>query len=324
MRAVGDDALSTDARDGALLTLDEAADRLKVHYMTAYRWVRRGRLPAYKAGGRLRVRAADVEEFLAQREVEVGLPSDAAGRTDWPLHVERLHRALRAGDAIEAQAIVRKVVSDGAPAGAVYLELFTPALSRIGDDWAAGDATISAEHRATHIVRVIMSTLGDAFRRRGPRRGVAVTCTPPDEQHDVGCAMAADFLRGAGWEVHHLGASVPLDDLAMFLEAVPADAVCVSFTAPPTAGALQALRRAVGERALVVGGGGIRPDDAQAVDAMLVARLADLPATLAAARVDEDGAARDRGGRGRSRPGAQQHAADDDGDRAEDEVRDAR
>ena len=38
-----------------LLTLQEAADELKVHYMTAYRWVRKGELEAFKAGGRLRV-----------------------------------------------------------------------------------------------------------------------------------------------------------------------------------------------------------------------------------------------------------------------------
>jgi MerR family transcriptional regulator, light-induced transcriptional regulator len=49
---------------GELLTLHEAADRLKVHYMTAYRWVRRGDLPAFKAGGRLRVRAGDLTRFV--------------------------------------------------------------------------------------------------------------------------------------------------------------------------------------------------------------------------------------------------------------------
>ena len=33
---------------GDLITLQEAAERLSVHYMTAYRWVRRGELPAFK------------------------------------------------------------------------------------------------------------------------------------------------------------------------------------------------------------------------------------------------------------------------------------
>ena len=278
---MADEEGSAAADASALLTLDEAADRLKVHYMTAYRWVRRGRLPAYKAGGRLRVRAADVDAFLASSEVQVGLPSEDAGRTDWPLHVERLHRALLEGDAPEAQALVRKVVSDGAPAGAVYVQLLTPALRRIGDDWAAGRVTISVEHRATQIVRAVMASLGEAFRRRGPRRGVAVTCTPPGELHEVGAAMAADFLRGAGWEVHHLGASVPFDDLAVFVQVVDADVVCISLTVASDGTDLAALRRAAGDVDLVVGGQAVDAEAARAVGALVVSDIPQLPVALA-------------------------------------------
>jgi MerR family transcriptional regulator, light-induced transcriptional regulator len=34
------------------IELAEAADRLGVHYQTAYRWVREGRLPAVRVRGR--------------------------------------------------------------------------------------------------------------------------------------------------------------------------------------------------------------------------------------------------------------------------------
>ncbi|MET0148370.1 MAG: helix-turn-helix domain-containing protein, partial [Acidimicrobiales bacterium] len=38
------------------LTLQEAAERAGVHYLTVYRWVRTGRLPATKAEGTWAVR----------------------------------------------------------------------------------------------------------------------------------------------------------------------------------------------------------------------------------------------------------------------------
>ena len=49
------------------ITLSQAAERLGVHYMTAYRYVRTGRLPASKDGSEWRVAVADVETMLSGR-----------------------------------------------------------------------------------------------------------------------------------------------------------------------------------------------------------------------------------------------------------------
>ena len=45
------------------MTLQEAAERLGVHYMTAYRYVRTGKLPAEKAGVHWMVDPADVDRL---------------------------------------------------------------------------------------------------------------------------------------------------------------------------------------------------------------------------------------------------------------------
>jgi MerR family transcriptional regulator, light-induced transcriptional regulator len=267
--------------EGALLTLQEAADRLKVHYMTAYRWVRKGELPAFKAGGRLRVREEVLAQFMADREVQVALPPAAAGRTDWALHLDRLYEQLRDGRGTEAATLVRKVIADGAPAGEVYLKLLTPALHRIGHDWQEGVITVAEEHRATEITMAIMARLGEFFRRRGPGRGTAVTLTPPDEQHAVGSAMAADFLRAGGWDVHHLGANVPIEDLKLFLQVVPTDVLCVSVTTPLTDPAiLQQLVEAGGESGdtLVIIGG--QAADREAVERAGALHVQDLAALV--------------------------------------------
>ena len=260
----------------ALLTLQEAADRLKVHYMTAYRWVRRGELPAFKAGGRLRVRVDDVDAFVAQRRVDVALPQP--GRTRWPTHMERLYDLLLQGQSVESAGLVRKVIADGAPAGEVYLELLTPTLHRIGDAWQAGQISVAQEHRASEICQAVMARMSDAFRRRGPVRGTAVTLTPPNEQHGIGVAMVADFLRGGGYEVHHLGVNVPFEDLRVFLDIVPCDVMCVSI-ATPTHGlpTYAGLAEAAGDGTMViVGGRGADPEAAAQTGAHHVPALAEL------------------------------------------------
>jgi len=270
--------------DAELLTLQEAADRLRVHYMTAYRWVRRGELPAFKTGGRLRVRGGDLTRFLADREVDIALPATAPRRTDWPTHVHRLTVLLLNGAGVEAGSLVRKVVADGAPVGEVYISLLAPALHRIGDEWAAGRIGAAIEHRATEIASAIMSRLGESFRRRGPSRGVAVTLTMPGDEHRLGSAMVADFLRGAGYDVHHLGAQVRISDLQLFLQVVPTDVVAVSVTYgevdETVLRELVAAVAAEGDAVVVVGGQGATRERVERAGALQVDDLASLTARL--------------------------------------------
>ena len=271
-----------------LLTLQEAADKLKVHYMTAYRWVRRGELPAFKAGGRLRVRASDVEGFVQQRRVDVVLPS--SGRTDWPTHIDRLVALLIEGRALDAAHLVRKVIADGAPAGQVYLELLTPALHRIGDAWAAGEISVAEEHRASEICSGILARNSDAFRRRGPSRGTAVTLTPPDELHGLPSAMVADFLRAGGYDVHHLGVNVPIADLRLFLQVVPCDVLCVSITtqigAPKVYAEIVEAAREGSAGVVIFGGRGTDAELVEQAGAVHVGSLVDLVPQLEAALGD--------------------------------------
>jgi excisionase family DNA binding protein len=61
-----------------LLSLPEAAERLGVSIYTVRRWIKDGKLRAFRPGKEYRVQEADLEEFLAAREVrpkEVTSPS---------------------------------------------------------------------------------------------------------------------------------------------------------------------------------------------------------------------------------------------------------
>jgi excisionase family DNA binding protein len=51
------------------LPLPEAAERLGVSVYTVRRWIKDGKLKAFRPGKEYRIREADLEEFLAAREV---------------------------------------------------------------------------------------------------------------------------------------------------------------------------------------------------------------------------------------------------------------
>lgn len=79
--------------EGPCLTLQEAADELGVHYMTAYRYVRLGLMDADKIGGTWEVMPDAVAAFRAG---SVRSPVAVGERAPWS---ERLESRLVAGDA---------------------------------------------------------------------------------------------------------------------------------------------------------------------------------------------------------------------------------
>jgi excisionase family DNA binding protein len=58
-------------------TVEEVAERLKVSHMTVYRWIKAGKLGAYKIGGEFRLAEGDIERFLQARRVRAEGEDDA-------------------------------------------------------------------------------------------------------------------------------------------------------------------------------------------------------------------------------------------------------
>lgn len=51
-------------------TIKEVADLLKVAYLTVYRWVKQGRLVAYKLGKDYRIKKSDFDRFILESKYE--------------------------------------------------------------------------------------------------------------------------------------------------------------------------------------------------------------------------------------------------------------
>jgi excisionase family DNA binding protein len=237
----------------AELSLHEVAARLDVHYMTAYRYVRLGILPARREGRTWRVRQSDLEEFAARDE-----PRTARGEADW---TDRLFKRLLAADEAGAWGVVEAALSAGMSVPDAYSELLAPALQRVGDAWSAGETDVATEHAASQVAARIIARLGPRLARRGVRRGTVILGSTASELHSLPLAMAADLFRVAQFETINLGAYLPPQSFAEFV-AVTDDVVAVGIgvTTPgqeEAIGRTLAAIREVTSAPVVVGGGGV-------------------------------------------------------------------
>lgn len=200
----------------AVLNLKQAALRLGVHYMTAYRYVHRGLLPARKVGSAWAVDPADVEAFLASRRdlasphppSTVGARNEAGARVDW---AARLRPPLLAGNEVVAWDVIVDALDSGVTPQQCYVDLIAGCLAAIGDDVAHGRATFADQYLSTATAQRLVSRLGVRFRRRGRSQGTVVLGAPVGEHHALPIALVADLVRLAGFTVLELGANVPAE-----------------------------------------------------------------------------------------------------------------
>ena len=191
------------------LTLHETADMLGVHYMTAYRYVRLGLLPAHKKQGGWVVRRCDVETFRATTVPCVPMSAAERGRQRRAPWAERLHARLVAGDGSGAWTVVEAALTSGFTPQEVYLEVITPALSLIEDEQASGCIDEGVVRRANVCLVRILGRMGPRFARRGRTQGTVVVGTPQGDRHSIPVGILSDLIRGAGYGVEELGRDVP-------------------------------------------------------------------------------------------------------------------
>ena len=189
----------------ATISLTEASERLGVHYMTAYRYVRTGRLPAEKVAGQWHVTVEDLETFTNEDPT----PPAPRGELIPPMLVER----LLAGDENGAFQLLESAMASGAGAEEVYLDFISPSMTDIGIRWHDGEISIADEHVASSTALRVVSRLGPRIATRGRNRGNVVLAVVSDDHHGLPTALLRDILRSRGFGVHDLGANTPPESI---------------------------------------------------------------------------------------------------------------
>ena len=213
------------------MDLREAAGTLGVHYQTAYGWVRQGVLPARKVGRGYAVSDADVAALAARRRLGTE-PARPIRVRDWAAQSQALYAAIASGEETAARHQVDRLAA-GVRMIDLCEQVISPALRRVGDEWAAGRVSIAQEHRASAICERLLAT--HARQPAGRPHGTAVVATPPGERHSLPALMAAACLREDRWLVHHLAADLPVEEVTKLAGQVGASLVVLSSAMAQTA-----------------------------------------------------------------------------------------
>lgn len=267
---------SRDESEAGLITLQDAADELGVHYMTAYRYVRSGQLHASKDNGRWVVGRDDLAAFATR---DRGSP--AGRRLPIEERRSRLRARLLAGDGPGAWTIVEDALRASVDAGDILTEIILPIMNDIGEQWHRGEISVAQEHTATAVARRLVARLGPVEARRGRRRGAVVLGAVSGDHHDLGVAVLSNLLRSEGYEARDLGGDVPLEAFVETAGSVDRlVAIVISWSAP---GRHESVERTIADLAgrgltVIVGG--------PAADEDVVTRAGAMHAPSMAAAVD--------------------------------------
>ncbi len=239
-----------------------------VHYMTVYRYVRQGRLPARRDGTEWRVDVEAIDGFKKNRAVLSAMPGggtgghgDGGSETPW---AERLVPCLAAGDEPAAWGLIEQARASGRGLAFCYFDMIAPALLTISKRADADHTSTAGPGPALALVvaQRLVARLGPGFRRPGRTRGDIVLGAPVGGHHQLPLSMIADLVRAEGFGVLELGTDVSphaFVEVARSADRLLAIGVGVTADQLVTARATVALLRAeLGSVPIVVGGRAIR------------------------------------------------------------------
>ncbi len=89
-----------------------------------------------------------------------------------------------------------------------FTEVIRASLYKIGQLWEEGKISVAEEHISSAIAYGGHKTRN----KRGKKVRVIIT-SAPNEFHDLGGRIVADFLEYEGFNVYYLGANTPLNDV---------------------------------------------------------------------------------------------------------------
>ncbi|HAE55582.1 MAG TPA: hypothetical protein DEB59_02545 [Acidimicrobiaceae bacterium] len=237
-----------------MLTLTEAAERLDLHYMTVYKYVRSGKLPAKKSGGSWEVSAGDLDAMSELERAPSGRGHRSLGSKS-----DSFLQALLAGDTAGAWLIVQGGFDGGATVEEVICEVILPALRSIGDEWANGRLEVYEEHRASGVVSSLLGRMQGLPQRRGRKLGSVLIACPPLETHALPAAICAELVRSWGYDPVNLGADSPVDTIIQAAQYTDELLAIVLSTVSSTSCKLvvetvEAIQASIPEMPVIVGG----------------------------------------------------------------------
>jgi MerR family transcriptional regulator, light-induced transcriptional regulator len=161
----------------------------------------------------------------------------------------------------------------------LYTYILGPALNQMTCELKDQRLCIWREHVHTAIIRTIVEScypfvIAEKNRLNSDEKGVAAVLCPPEEHHELGARMVADFLTICGFRTIFVGSNTPYADFLNGVELIAPKLIAISVTnyyhIVVTKKIVADLRAKMGDRVKIVIGGNAfdsNPDHIQTVGA---------------------------------------------------------
>lgn len=117
----------------------------------------------------------------------------------------------------------------------LYSQILAPSLNQMQCRLADKKVCIWKEHVRTGIVRTIVECCYPYVVKERDKAGSAknkttVVICPPEEYHDLGARMVADFFTLCGWDAVFVGGNTPYNDFYNAASQIRPDIIAISIT----------------------------------------------------------------------------------------------
>ncbi|MFQ5978487.1 MAG: corrinoid protein [Candidatus Heimdallarchaeota archaeon] len=205
---------------------------------------------------------------------------------------QKITQAVIDGQKEEVTQLVKETVDNQVQALDIVNKALVPGIDKVGELWENGDyflpeLIVSAE--AMKAGMDLLQPLLEKDKSNAMNKGTVVIGTVEGDIHDIGKTLVGSLLQANGFEVHDLGADVPIDTFLAKAKETNADIIALSALLTTTMVEQKKLieklnDKGEAERAkhkVLVGGAPVSPEwtekigaDGTAPDAMSAVRLA--------------------------------------------------
>jgi MerR family transcriptional regulator, light-induced transcriptional regulator len=153
----------------------------------------------------------------------------------------------------------------------VLQDVILPYLHRLGDRWAAGEASVAQEHFASNLLRGRLLGLAQGWGQgQGP---AAILACLPGEHHELGLLAFGVALRRRGWRITYLGTDSPIGAVAdLSRSLVPAVVVLLSINPDNFLDHARQIKQLANQVPVVIAGTGATPEVARQTQTRLLAQ----------------------------------------------------
>lgn len=126
--------------------------------------------------------------------------------------------SLLSGNRIRCEQMLKSVIGEGVSLGEIYENLIQRSMYDVGTLWENNKISVATEHLCTAITENLLHLTYPLLFSAPRLKGKAVISCAPNEYHQLGARIVADYITYKGWDCRFLGANTPQEDLVHFLE----------------------------------------------------------------------------------------------------------